>query len=445
MLSTNNFPMTVCRFKTIGERIIMQQDGNIKNMLSTNINDVYPKLLIHDQEPMYFHGQKMNWLRYLNTTSRLDNRMIILTSEINSPELDSFCELSGAVPCHWFSNGALSLQWFDSHKMSLLDNIGNALTYKFSCLNRLISHQRSYRPILASYLLKNVKHSWLQLSCSLTDPVTKKHACDVDMDLPAHHRSLLSSFQGQQSPVLLNTLGSESKSGAIDNNSFNTSRFYFDNTFCHIITETLFYGKTLHLTEKSLRPLVNNRPFILAGPPRSLEYLKRYGFKTFDQFWDESYDQIEDPAARLDAIMDLIKNINEMKLSEMSSMLASMREILEHNYDHFFGKFWQILKQELLTNIGSCITELRGQHSPGLTYKGIESMTDQEFDQLIIKKNYADLDDNLLSIMSVCNQRALKIRCASLYHQFLSHQIPGYENMAGKQQLLASLRSLMNK
>ena len=445
-LSASNFPMTPVQFMSIGERIIEHKDGNITNMMVPNGYDEWaPRIVLHDQEPLYYTGQKANWLRLWNSSNRLDNRAIILTSEMNSPELDAFCEFTGAIPCHWFSNGALALEWYDSHRMLLTDNLSNKLHYKFSCLNRLISMQRSYRPIIASFLQSTVRNDWLQLSCNVIDPVTKKHACDTEMNLPSHQRAILDKLREQTKPIMLNTMLSENKRGKIENHSFNPSSFYFDNTFCHIVTETLFYGPTLHLTEKSLRPIVNRRPFILVGPQGSLAYLRKYGFKTFSDFWNEDYDLIENDAERLDAVMDLIKTINDIPLPKMQEKLAAMKDVLAHNYDHFFSGFWKTCKDELTANLQACMDQLRPQFMPGLIYRSIEAMSEEEFQSYVVEENFVDDDQTLFDIMQKFDAHRLKIRTVTLCKQLIGpYNSPGNKK-AGKEELLASLRRLMNK
>lgn len=437
--------MTSIRFNDPGERIIALKNGDITNIYINDYKDWLPKILMHDQEPVFYFGQKKNWLRLWNSLPHLDARAIILTSEKNSDDLDSLCELTGALPCHWFSNGALALEWYDSHRMKLTDNTSNKLLYKFSCLNRLISHQRAYRPILSSFLMHTVRNDWLQLSCNVIDPNTNTHACQTETKLPAHHRALLDRLIDKRDPILINTKNGENRLGVIENQSFDVSSYYFDRTFCHIVTETLYYGRTLHLTEKSLRPIANRRPFVMVGPPNSLEYLRGYGFKTFGDFWNEDYDKIEDANDRLDAVMDVIKTINEWPLPKMQSILSDMREVLDHNYNHFYSDFWRIIKQELIDNIDACIAALTDKFRPGLLFKAIESMSQEEYETYAVKNNFADQDVTLYEIMRTADSEKLKIQSILLYKELVEPFNPQIKTETGKEQFLASLRSIMNK
>jgi hypothetical protein len=69
------------------------------------------------------------------------------------------------------------------------------------------------------------------------------------------------------------------------------------------VLETLFDDHRWHLTEKSLRPIACGKPFVLMATPGSLQYLRQYGFKTFDGLIDETYDSIQNPKQRLQAVL----------------------------------------------------------------------------------------------------------------------------------------------
>ena len=123
----------------------------------------------------------------------------------------------------------------------------------------------------------------------------------------------------------------------------------------HIVTETVFYDKKLHLTEKIFKPIVVQRPFILVGAPGNLEYLKSYGFKTFDRWIDESYDEIEDNDLRIEKIVTEVEKLCKLSQIELEQMHSEMHEILNYNYNHFYGKFKEIIIDEMLDNFQKCI------------------------------------------------------------------------------------------
>ena len=138
-----------------------------------------------------------------------------------------------------------------------------------------------------------------------------------------------------------------------------------------LVPETLFDTPKTHLTEKVFKPIVMKQPFIVVGPPNSLEYLKSYGFKTFDSYWDESYDTIEDPQERMNAIMQVVDKISNMGEREYSTMIRSARGIALYNRQRFFGGvFEQRMLEELYTNLDNALEKRNEQYKemPGGTY-----------------------------------------------------------------------------
>ena len=69
----------------------------------------------------------------------------------------------------------------------------------------------------------------------------------------------------------------------------------------------------------------------LASTPYSLEYLKKLGFRTFDQWWDESYDHEEDHEKRILKIFEVIDFIDSHDLSRLKKIYDEMHDVFEHN------------------------------------------------------------------------------------------------------------------
>lgn len=114
-------------------------------------------------------------------------------------------------------------------------------------------------------------------------------------------------------------------------------KFYRD-AFCDIVNETRFAQPTANYSEKVYNAMFYKKPFIMVGPPKTLEYMKEEGFQTFGDFWDESYDNILEHESRLLAIYNLIKKINDMPIESLQHMYRQMIPILNHNYDLLIKK-----------------------------------------------------------------------------------------------------------
>lgn len=105
----------------------------------------------------------------------------------------------------------------------------------------------------------------------------------------------------------------------------------YESNFCAVINETRYAQPFGYFSEKTLTAIGNNMPFLLAAPPYSLEYLKTFGFQTFDKWWDESYDREEDHYTRLIKIFDIIDYINSKSLEELNAIYQDMKTVIKHN------------------------------------------------------------------------------------------------------------------
>lgn len=119
---------------------------------------------------------------------------------------------------------------------------------------------------------------------------------------------------------------------AIDNAISQKFENLYENVFCIVVCETRFAEHCGYFSEKVYQAIQMKRPFILVAPPLSLEYFKSLGFKSFSEFWDESYDTETDHMLRLIKIFNLLESINKMTHDEKIEMNNKMFKVLYHNF-----------------------------------------------------------------------------------------------------------------
>jgi hypothetical protein len=107
---------------------------------------------------------------------------------------------------------------------------------------------------------------------------------------------------------------------------------YYQTSLISVVTETNFENNDIFNTEKIFKPMVHRHPFILVGPYKTLQKLREFGYKTFSEFWDESYDNIEDPNERLLKIVELCKFINNWSDQEKKKFFYKSMIITNHNH-----------------------------------------------------------------------------------------------------------------
>jgi hypothetical protein len=89
-------------------------------------------------------------------------------------------------------------------------------------------------------------------------------------------------------------------------------------------------------------------PFVLVAPAGSLEYLREYGFRTFNNVFDESYDEEQDDILRVEKVVKLLKDLDNLSITERQSIHRACLSAVEHNYNHFYnGGLTTVLWREM--------------------------------------------------------------------------------------------------
>lgn len=105
-------------------------------------------------------------------------------------------------------------------------------------------------------------------------------------------------------------------------------------TFCAVVTESIFAQPVATVSEKPFNAIQNQRPFVVVGTPYTLELLRDMGFRTFGDYWDESYDTETNHEKRLIKVLNVLDTIGNMSVAECREMYEDMRSVLEHNYNN---------------------------------------------------------------------------------------------------------------
>lgn len=303
--------------------------------------------VFYDQEPIFV--KVTDQLIADNQLGTGRKRISILANSEYSEVKRSICKEYHLSDWYYFYHGFAALDWYRDYQY--LSEVECQYKKVFMSLNRLVTNDRSYRLALVSLLLEKnlidqgivslhlVDQGWGNWVDELKNPETKLSPYQIEF--VKKHIGLLdgSIIADTDSPR-----GSLSSAAGRDELEFNQSALW------HIVSETVFYYDKLHLTEKIFKPIVSKRPFILVAAPGNLAYLKKYGFRTFDQWIDESYDDEKDHQRRLEKITVEIEKLCKLSPADLKKMHLEMREILEFNFNHFYGDFKNIIVRELLDN-----------------------------------------------------------------------------------------------
>jgi hypothetical protein len=185
---------------------------------------------------------------------------------------------------------------------------------------------------LASYL--KTQHNDLTMLNFRSDPhnVDSRHLFEIQQLFECDIQSLVNFAQiNHRFPVLLEAVDGYTVGATTQTHTDQLCNLY-PNFFIDVVAETFVQGRTFFPTEKTIRPMLLKKPFIVMGPRNFLLHLRQMGFKTFSGVWDENYDGFE-TKDRYIHILTLINELSTKSINELNDMYLKMQEILDHNYN----------------------------------------------------------------------------------------------------------------
>jgi len=276
---------------------------------------------------------KPNWL---NSAIPIHDWVILLHSEQNSNDVEQF-SLNGFCPVYYWCHAVIARDWYRFAKHDLrLTRLCIQNTFLVYCRDWMPN--REYRLKFLDLLVS----AGLEKDCIISTRHTNNQGVH------------LNNYQVQDSRFAVDTQkllcipDNNSPSGASADYNVND----INATAISVVLETVVDGSKIHLTEKILRPIACGHPFILVAGPGSLAYLRRYGFKTFESIFDESYDQETDTVTRLEMVVNTMQQVQQLTASDWKKI----NEIAKFNKQHFFSEeFINQVSNELQENLSSAI------------------------------------------------------------------------------------------
>ena len=318
-------------------------------------NNVFHNSFFYDQEPLIDkHFEKLNFLAAHRCFFTYKYCKLLANSE-HSLLKKEICKTNEYIDWYYFFHGFAALDWY--RDFQYFPSVDNQITKVFISLNRLVTKDRSYRLLLASHLINEDLLKFGHVSLSLdnhgsgtwSEEITTYRDTKLSPDSIPFIQEQISKLPG--SLVLDQPNPHGSLSASYDQHTIKLNQ----EALWHVVTETVFYYDKLHLTEKIFKPIVHHRPFILVGAPGNLAYLKSYGFKTFDKWINEDYDNEKDPTKRIEMIVAEIKKLCNLSIGEINIMYQEMKEVLDYNFNHFYGEFKTIIVNELVDNFEGAV------------------------------------------------------------------------------------------
>lgn len=333
---------------------------------SWKIQSLAPHLYCCDQEPLNYklysntYNTDLGWKQRIIDSGitlpdlniqrgqlSIYDKNLLLHSEKRSIDLEQYQD-GNFIPVYYWSHAVIARDWFRyAEHVSQKKNIKQL----FLVYNRAWSGTREYRLGFADRLLGNSLEDHCLMRVSSVDSTIGKH---YDLHTFEHEHWRPRNVIEDYFPLCK----------AESHYSADFDQEDYESTEIEVVLETLFDDLRLHLTEKTLRPIALGQPFILAGTYGSLKYLRSYGFKTFSDCWDESYDMMSDSIERMNKIIQIMREIADMPNDKRKEMLTHAQCIADYNKKHFFSEtFQQSINEELKINLSQALAELESTNT----------------------------------------------------------------------------------
>jgi hypothetical protein len=334
-------------------------------------NMIYPIIMCHDQEPLNYqlylthHQQdidcayeyfkhrvdkntleKSNLSLAVNAWLNLYDKIILLHSEKNSKDLEWY-ESQQYIGVHYWCHAILARDWYRfaefDHRLQKINHKKDFLIY-----SRDWTGSREYR-IKFQELLH--QHHLVANSVTSVKKINSE-GCSLENF----------TFENKNfSPTNIDFFNNLDNNLSVSWSSADYCVKDFNSTKISVVLETVFDGDKIHLTEKTVRPLACGHPFMIAAGPRSLEYLKSYGFKTFSPWIDESYDLEQNTVLRLEKIIHAMKQFNNLNTDKKNQTWQEIKKIANYNKNWFFSKqFTDVVHGELKSNLLKAVNNITG-------------------------------------------------------------------------------------
>ena len=306
-------------------------------------------IFFHDQEPIHLdvHQPLFNDVVRRNTDLNHHNgarHQAVITSEYHSEAVEQVCSQYQWEAYYYFFHGWAALDWYRGYNRAFLMSApeDRIINRTFIAPNRIVAGRRQHRLLVLYHIFKmGLTQNWI--SCPKVCPAENVSVYDAVQSLKKYYPDIETVFRNQSLPMSF-----PGESNAPMHSCWLSLFDECADSLLYLVTETLATGRRQHLTEKTFKPICLRMPFVLVSTQGSLAYLRQYGFKTFGDFWDESYDDECDDITRIEKIAKVLADLDQLDHVKKQQLFDRMQPVIEHNYQHFYGgAFESILWQEL--------------------------------------------------------------------------------------------------
>lgn len=158
---------------------------------------------------------------------------------------------------------------------------------------------------------------------------------------------------------------------SVSNPIHNLNKEHHRQTFLSLVTETLVEDEVENrakdgvplrfspafFSEKTWKPIAIGQPFIVVAAKGHLKHLKELGYKTFNTWWSEEYDNADNTNDKVRLIIQELVKLSKLSTAELTAMREEMIPVLEHN-QQVYNNFRNLNKNLQMAPLYSIIKDI---------------------------------------------------------------------------------------
>jgi len=109
----------------------------------------------------------------------------------------------------------------------------------------------------------------------------------------------------------------------------------YNKTKYSLLSESTVSSEEIFMTERLWKSIIAEHIFVVHGNPLYLQKLREMGFKTFSNYFDETYDIEFDNVKRIEKI---VATCDQLQKSNWQDIYLQSQKMRKHNKNHFFDK-----------------------------------------------------------------------------------------------------------
>jgi hypothetical protein len=305
-------------------------------------------VFFHDQEPVHLDLHKPLFDDVVRRNKDITDGVTGFHGHVVVSEKGEYVEqlekTYGWKSHYYFYHGWACKDWFRGYDKTFL--IPRARdrepAYTFMSPNRIVAGKRDHRVL---FLYNVFKHDLEKnyISAPRTCPYEGVDISQIALKYVNTYPDIEQVFRDAELPRLFEGEETQHMTSCWLGNYAEAQ-----DSLVYVPTETVYSGRRLHITEKTFKAIALEMPFVLVAPAGSLEYMRSYGFRTFSDVFDESYDEETNDILRIEKVTQLLKDLDSLSRHERQHIHRACLSAVEYNYEHFYGSgLEKVLWQEL--------------------------------------------------------------------------------------------------